>query len=104
MELATILDTISNFGFPIALVLVLGWFVFKIYTDQTKTNKENLDKVQAESKEREAILYSEIKANREVNAQAITTIALYADKLDTIQHDVSDIKTDLITLNERVNK
>ena len=39
MELATILDTISNFGFPIALVLVLGWFVYKIYTDQTKTNK-----------------------------------------------------------------
>ena len=104
MELQTILDTISNFGFPIALVLVLGLFIYKIYTDQQKDNKENLEKVQAESKEREAVLYSEIKANREVNAQAITTIALYADKLDTIQHDVSDIKTDLIALNERVSR
>ena len=98
MELTTIIEIISNFGFPIAIVLVLGVFIFKIYTDSTKANAENMEKVQARCKEREEKLYEEIKANREVNAQAVATIARYAERLDAIQEDIAEIKKDVIIL------
>ena len=53
--------------------------------------------------EREEKLFEEIKANREINGQAIATIALYADKLDTIQTDISEIKTDITILTAKAN-
>lgn len=77
-----IVELISTVGFPIAIVLVLGWFVYKIYTDSTKA-----------SQERESKLYAEIEKNQEINAKAIETITLYADKLEVIQEDIREIKT-----------
>lgn len=82
MEIATIVELISTLGFPIVLVIALGWFVFKIYKDTTKAGQEREDK-----------LYQEIEKNQEINAKAIETISLYADRLDTIQKDIADIKT-----------
>ena len=61
-------------------------------------NLGNMEQVQARCKEREEKLYEEIKENRAVNAKAIETIAHYADKLETIQNDVSEIKTDITIL------
>lgn len=92
---------ITTLGFPIVCVLGLGWFIFKIYNDTTKANEENMAKVQERCAEREEKLYDEIKANREVNAQAVATIALYAEKLGVIQSDVADIKTDVAVLMNR---
>ena len=57
-----------------------------------------MEQVQARWKEREEKLYEEIKENRAVNAKAIETIAHYAEKLDSIQDDVSEIKTDITIL------
>ena len=90
MEFGAIAELISAVGFPIALVLMLGWFVYKIYNDTTKS-----------SKEREEKLYTEIAENRKINEKAIETIALYADKLDTIQEDVAEIKKDIIILTNK---
>lgn len=96
--LAAIAELIPTLGFPIVICLVLGWFIFKIYKDTTNQNKENMEAVQARCKEREDKLYEEIKQNREVNAKAIETIAHYAEKLDCIQQDIKDIKTDLTVI------
>ena len=63
-----------------------------------KENKENMEKVQARCKEREEKLYEEIKQNREINAKAIETISHYAEKLESIQEDVKEIKNDLTIL------
>ena len=52
------------------------------------------------TKERENILYNEIKENREINKKAIDTIAHYAEKLDVIQNDVNDIKTDITVITK----
>jgi hypothetical protein len=98
MDVNTISTLITTLGFPIVCVIGLGWFVYKIYQDTTKANETNMEKVQARCKEREEKLYNEIKENREVNAQAIATIALYADRLEVIQNDVSEIKTDIAVL------
>jgi hypothetical protein len=82
MELQTILDTIANFGFPIACVVAMGAFIWHIFNKTTAQNAENMKRVQDRCKEREEILYKEIAENRAVNAQAIETIAHYAEKLE----------------------
>lgn len=98
MNAETISTLITTLGFPIVCVIGLGAFILMIYKDTTKANQENMDKVQERCQEREDKLYEEIKANREVNASAIATIGLYADKLDVIQNDLSEIKTDIAIL------
>jgi heme/copper-type cytochrome/quinol oxidase subunit 2 len=84
MELTALIELIPTLGFPIVLVIALGWFIYKIYKDTTTA-----------SKEREEKLYQEIAKNQEINARAIETITLYADRLDVIQKDISEIKTTL---------
>ena len=98
MDVSMLTELIASLGFPIVCVVVMGWFIYKIYNNTTEENKANMEKVQERCKEREEKLYQEIKENREVNAQAIATIALYADKLDLIQTDVAEIKTDVSIL------
>lgn len=88
-------EIISTLGFPIACVLAMGAFIFYIYKQTTKENADNMEKVQARCKEREDKLYDELAKCREVNSKAIETIAQYATKIDDIQKDVSEIKTDV---------
>lgn len=101
MEVSMITELVTSLGFPIACVIGLGLFIVRIYNDTTKQNIENMEKVQARCQEREDKLYEEIKENREVNAQAIATIAHYAEKLDTIQSDINEIKTDITILTAK---
>lgn len=98
MEVKTMSDLITTLGFPIACVIAMGAFIFYIYNTWTKENKANMERVQARCKEREDKLYDEIAKNREVISSAITTIAHYAEKLDVIQKDISDIKTDITVI------
>jgi chromosome segregation ATPase len=79
-------DIISTVGFPIACVIGLGWFIYKIYNDTTK---------------REDKLYEELANCRAVNEKAIDTIAHYAEKLDIIQSDINDIKTDITVIKSK---
>lgn len=96
--LAMLVELLPSVGFPILCCLVLGFFVYKIYQDTTKQNKENMDKIQARCQEREDKLYQEIAKQNEINGRAIETIAHYAEKLETIQEDIKDIKTDLTVI------
>ena len=98
MTLQLLIETFSNFGFPIACVIALGWFVFYIVKRTSQAAETNMAKIQERSKEREDILYKEIKENREINAKAINTIAHYVEKLDSIQDDVKEIKTDITVI------
>ena len=95
METGAFVELISALGFPIACVIALGAFVFTIYKNTTKENKENMEKVQARCKEREEKLYEEIKENRQVIAQSIATLQSYADNLEVIRQDVGTIKNDI---------
>lgn len=101
MDVNVLTTLITTLGFPIVCVLGLGFFIYRIYLDTQEQNKENMNAVQARCKEREDKLYEEIKANREVNASAIATIAHYAEKLDIIQSDIHDIKTDITILTTK---
>lgn len=73
MDIALITEFISSLGFPIALVVAMGFFIWKIY-QQSVTREEKL---------------------MEVNEKAINTLASYAERLETIQNDVTTIKEKL---------
>lgn len=89
MEVSTVTEVISNVGFPIACAIALGYFIFNIYK---------------RSVAREDMLMSEIKENRAINAKAIETITKYADRLDNIERDVSDIKVDVIKISDKISE
>lgn len=83
MDLKTVEALIASVGFPIVCVLGMGFFIWQLYK---------------QSVVREDKLTKQIDESRIVNAKAIDTIAHYAEKLDTIQQDVKEIKNDVITI------
>lgn len=95
MDVSAVTNIISNLGFPIACVIGLALFAWYMVKHTDEINAKNMEQVQNSCKEREEKLYEEIKANREVNAKAIETIAHYAEKLDVIQSDIKEIKQDV---------
>lgn len=78
MELGVITELITTLGFPIALVVAMGFFIWKIY-QQSVTREEKL--------------MQEIAENRLVNEKAIETLTVYAERLGVIENDVKEIKT-----------
>lgn len=103
MDVGTITSLITTLGFPIVCVIGLGWFIYKIYTDQQKASEANMEKVQARCKEREEKLYHELAENRAINEKAIDTIAHYVEKLDVIQNDIHEIKTDITIIKAKTD-
>lgn len=91
-----ILQAITTVGFPIVCAIVMGWFIYKIYTNTTAENAANMEKVQARCAEREEKLYQQLEKAQEINGQAIATITLYAERLEVIQADVKEIKEKLL--------
>lgn len=83
MDVALLIELITTVGFPIVCVIALGIFIFKIYK---------------RSESREDILMDEISRMREINAQAIDTIAHYSEKFDSIQKDIGEIKADIAVI------
>ena len=86
MDLKTIELLITSVGFPIVCVLGMGYFIWQLYKDSVK---------------REEKLTTQITESRLVNSKAIDTIAKYAEKLDTIQQDVKEIKNDVVAIKAK---
>ena len=81
-------EIVSSLGLPIALVLAMGLFIYKLWQ---------------QSVEREKALMTEITENRLVNAKAIETITLYAERLGHMETDIVDIKNDVTTIKNNMN-
>ena len=77
-------ELISSFGFPVACVFALGYFIWYFF----KQTKE-------ESQQRENSLIDFIKRSQEINAGFAEIIAKYEVKLDEIQKDIEDIKEEV---------
>ena len=102
MEFAAIVELIPTLGFPIVCVLGLGWFIYKIYNDSQKEKEElaaqnaaNMQAVQDRCQEREDKLYAQLDKQTEYNGQFALIIQQHDMKLDTIQKDIDEIKTDV---------
>lgn len=98
MDISTLSTAIGTLGFPIVCVIAMAWFIYTMVKKSNEQNATNMKNLQDRCLAREEKLYEEIKENREINAKAIATISLYADKLDAIQNDVKEIKEDMIKL------
>ena len=86
MDIAMITELISTLGFPMACVIAMGFFIYKIYK---------------KSEDREDKLMLEIEENRKINADAIATIGKYAGSIDEIKHDISEIKNDITIIKNQ---
>ena len=93
-----IVEVISSVGFPIVCVIVMGWFIYQIFLKTTAQTQENMAALQERCQAREDKLYEELANCRAVNEKAIATIAHYAEKLEIIQSDISEIKTDIAVI------
>lgn len=98
MDYAGLANFISEVGFPIVCVVALALFIGYMVKRTVELNAQNMEKVQARCKEREDRLYVELDKSHKVNEKAIETIAHYAEKLDSIQSDISEIKTDITVI------
>ena len=87
MDLAFV-ELISTLGFPIACVIALGWFVFKIYN---------------QSVTRENDLRDEIKENQKINGKFAEIINRHSLELGEIKSDVKEIKEDINLLTEKIS-
>ena len=81
MDISMIGELISNFGFPIVLVLAMGLFIWKMYQ---------------QSVTREDKLMNELAECRVVNDKAIETLSIYAERIGVIEADVKEIKSIII--------
>lgn len=77
MELATFIELIPTLGFPIVLVIAMGFFIYRLWQESVK---------------REEKLMGEITENRLTNQKFAEIIVKYDVVLGDIQTDVKDIK------------
>lgn len=80
MEAMTLIELIPTLGFPIVMVIALGFFVYKLWQESVK---------------REDKLMGEITENRIVNTKFAEIIGQYEITLGEIRSDVKDIKDTL---------
>ena len=86
MEIDAIVNLITTLGFPIAVCILLFWYVWQVYK---------------KSEKREDELRAEIRENQGANREIVKVLATYAEKLDVIQDDVEQIKHDITTINSK---
>lgn len=85
MEVSVFIELITSLGFPIAVCIALGIFVYKLWK-QSVTREERL--------------MEEITENRVINTKFSEIIAQYEITLGEIKVDIKDIKD---TLNISTN-
>lgn len=86
MEVAFV-ELIGSVGFPIACVVAMGWFIFKLYNQSITRENE---------------LREEIKENQKINGKFAEIINRHSVELGEIKNDVKEIKEDLIVLTEKM--
>lgn len=79
MDFNTVQQLITTLGFPIVCVLGLSWFVYKVWKDSREDMKQQMQRLEQDSKERENKLYEQIdKFGESLNSFNATLI-----KIDT---------------------
>ena len=87
MDITVITELITSLGFPIALVVSMGYFIFRLWK---------------QSVEREERLLTEITENRLVNEKAVETIAQFAERFTHVETDVVEIKNDIVLIKDKM--
>lgn len=91
MDITTLETLITTVGFPIACVVALGWFIYKFYVDYTTTSRERENELMEFIKEEQLQLQQLVSTN----AEFVEVLSSYKADIETIKHDVNDIKVEL---------
>ena len=92
MDLNVIQQAISTFGFPIACVIFLAWFIWKIWNQQQDQNQSREEKLYEYLGRANALNEQLTKTNSDF-VQVFNT---YKSDLETIKNDVTEIKQSTI--------
>lgn len=88
MDLNTIQTAITTMGFPIVMVIVLGWFIWKLWNksqDQNEIRENKLYEVINKAQTQNDALSN-------TNAQFVAILNTYKTDLQTIKDNVQEIK------------
>ena len=92
MDLNVIQQAISTFGFPIACVIFLAWFIWKIWNQQQDQNQNREEKLY-ECLGRANALNEQLT---KTNSDFVQVLNTYKSDLETIKNDVTEIKQSTI--------
>lgn len=92
MDVSAFQAFLSDFGFPVACVIFLAWFIFKIWMNQQKQNEA-----------REEKLYDSLSKSQSLNQELTKTNSEFVTVLNAYKVDLDEIKTDVSTIKERIN-
>ena len=92
MDLNVIQQAISTFVFPIACVIFLAWFIWKIWNQQQDQNQSREEKLYEYLGRANALNEQLTKTNSDF-VQVLNT---YKSDLETIKNDVTEIKQSTI--------
>lgn len=91
MDLNGIQQAISAFGFPVACVIFLAWFIWKIWNNQQDQNQN-----------REEKLYQYLGKANALNEQLTKTNSEFVDVLNTYKSDLETIKNDVTEIKQNL--
>ena len=91
MEAAAIVELVNTVGFPIAIVAVLLWFVFKMQQDSVAREET----IRQDAKEREAQLYGVINSIEDKLNDVAMTLVKVTDVLTSLTNRVSEVENKL---------
>lgn len=97
----TVVSVFTSLGFPAAICVVMGWFIYYIYKNFTEQTAANMKQVQERCAAREEKLCDMLNYQQETNRKSVETIALYAERMDSIEDSVKEIKGDIAIIKER---
>jgi predicted nucleic-acid-binding protein len=80
---------VQTLGFPIACVLGLAWFVFKMYTSSQEQYAQQIKEIREDSKEREQIMYNQIEKFSETLNNFNSTLIRIDARVEGIENILS---------------
>lgn len=90
-------ETIQSFGFPVAVALGCGWFIWKIYWQQQADNREDKEKLYVVLANVNNTNTAILQANKEI-------LDSNRNLMNDIRNDIGGIKTDMGEIKNAVTK
>lgn len=88
MDMGAFQTFLTDFGFPVACVVFLGWFIFKIWMNQQQQNVTREEKLY-DSLGKAQVINQELTKS---NSEFVSVLNAYKVDLEEIKANVSDIK------------
>jgi septal ring factor EnvC (AmiA/AmiB activator) len=93
MDISSVTGLITNLGFPIALVLILLYFIIKYINKKDEQNRED-------TKQQISALRRENKEDKKLFESAINSFNISVQEFKKVQQETTSIKSDLVEVKQ----